>query len=169
MPYDPRTAFWFLVGFAFALWCLGPLAAVRAAASDAGLVQLESALHEDVNRFRQSQNLIPLQRRGDLDRVARAHSEDMVRRGYFAHESPEGSNWVDRLRAGGIQGFALAGENVGQTNRSMPNAEILEGWKASPVHRENLTARPYNATGIGIARAPDGTLFYTQVYLTFPR
>ena len=42
----------------------------------------------------------------------------------------------------------MAGENVGQTNRAEPNREILEGWKASPAHRENLVARPMNATGI---------------------
>ena len=34
---------------------------------------------------------------------------------------------------------------------------------------ENLIAPAFNATGVGIARRADGTLFYTQVYVTFPR
>jgi uncharacterized protein YkwD len=93
----------------------------------------------------------------------------MVARHFFSHESPEGHNCVDRLQRSGIEGFALAGENVGMTSRQDPNQEILHGWLTSPAHRENLTARPFNVTGIGIARAPDGRLLYTQLYLSFPR
>ena len=36
-------------------------------------------------------------------------------------------------------------------------------------HRRNLLSPPFNTTGIGIARAADGSLIYTQLYLTFPR
>jgi uncharacterized protein YkwD len=93
----------------------------------------------------------------------------MATRGYFSHDTPEGANPVDRIQAGGIADFALAGENVGMTSRTAPNAEIFHGWLASPDHYENLAAPAFNATGVGIARRADGTLFYTQVYVTFPR
>lgn len=169
MPRTPRQALWFLFGLWLSLVLLGPLLAPRAHAAEPGAPALEAALHEAVNAFRAGEGLIPLARRGDLDAVARAHSADMAARGYLAHRSPEGADWVDRLRAGGVDGFAMAGENVGLTSRAHPNAEILEGWKHSPVHRENLVARFYNATGIGVARAADGTLYYTQLYLSFPR
>ena len=65
--------------------------------------------------------------------------------------------------------MTLAGENVGLTNRPNPNREIVEGWIASPVHRANLLHPAFNATGVGVARAADGTLYYTQVFVTFPR
>jgi uncharacterized protein YkwD len=158
-----------VVGLWAALAVLGPLHAPGARASDAELLRLEAELHEAVNALRRELHLIPLERRAELDAVARAHSADMVARGYFSHETPEGLHWVDRLERAGVTGFTLAGENVGQTNRAEPNREILSGWQHSPVHRENLTARPYNATGTGIVRAPDGRLFYTQLYLSFPR
>jgi uncharacterized protein YkwD len=148
---------------------LGPLTAPWANAADPELARMEAALHRSVNRFRSEQRLIALSRDPALDAVARAHSEDMVARHFFAHESPDGHNCVDRLERFGVQGFSLAGENVGMTDRANPNQEILDGWLASPVHRENLTARPFNTTGIGIARAPDGTLLYTQLYVSFPR
>jgi uncharacterized protein YkwD len=160
---------WFVFGLWLALTLLGPLVAPWASAADPELARMEAALHRAVNQFRTEQRLISLTRDATLDAVARAHSEDMVVRGFFSHESPEGHNWVDRLQRSGIEGFALAGENVGKTNRAEPNRQILNGWIHSPDHRLNLTARPYNATGIGIARAPDGTLFYTQLYLSFPR
>ena len=54
---------------------------------------------------------------------------------------------------------------VNQEERS----EILVGWIASPVHRQNLYAPPWNATGIGVAQGADGSFYYTQLYLTYPR
>jgi uncharacterized protein YkwD len=169
VPRDFSSAGWFFFGLWLSLMLLGPLTAPWASAADPELVRMEAALHRSVNRFRSEQRLITLSRDPALDAVARAHSEDMVARHFFAHESPDGHNCVDRLERFGVQGFSLAGENVGMTNRPNPNQEILDGWLASPVHRENLTARPFNTTGIGIARAPDGTLLYTQLYVSFPR
>lgn len=169
MPRTLLDAAGFLAGFALSLTVLLPLGAPWAAAADPGVALLESRLHLAVNEFRREQHLVPLERRADLDAVARAHSEDMVRRAFFSHASPEGDTWVERLGSAGVSGFAMAGENVGQTSRADPNFEILEGWKLSPAHRENLVSRPMNATGVGIARAPDGRLFYTQLYLSFPR
>jgi len=169
VPRNFCSGSWFLFGLWLTLVLLGPLIAPWASAADPELVRLEAALHQSVNRFRSEQHLIVLTRDPALDTVARAHSEDMASRQFFSHQSPEGHNWVDRLQRFGIDGFSMAGENVGMTNRPNPNQEILQGWLASPAHRENLTARPFNATGIGIARAPDGTFFYTQLYLSFPR
>lgn len=169
----PRTPLQALI-FAAALWAtlalLTPM--VRAAepsASDAHLVSLESALYTAVNTVRRQQGLIPLQRDPAVDAVARAHSLDMVMRGYFAHETPEGLTPPDRLQRGGVTDITLAGENVGLTNRGDPNAEIVQGWLASPIHRQNLLAPMFNTTGIGVARAADGTLYYTQLYVTVPR
>lgn len=169
MPRTLSDAVGFVAGLWLATALLLPIGAPWASAEDPGLALLESRLHLAVNDFRREQHLIPLERRPDLDRVARAHSEDMARRGFFAHESPEGLDWVGRLQLAGVSGFRMAGENVGQTNRAEPNREIFEGWKQSPVHRENLMSRPMNATGVGIARAADGRLFYTQLYLHYPR
>jgi uncharacterized protein YkwD len=169
MPRTLGDAAGFLTGLWLALALLLPIGAPWAAAADPGLALLESRLHLAVNDFRREQHLIPLERRSDLDAVARAHSEDMVRRGFFAHASPEGDSWVERLALAQLTGFSMAGENVGQTGRAEPTREILEGWKQSPTHRENLMSRPMNATGVGIASAPDGRLFYTQLYLSVER
>jgi uncharacterized protein YkwD len=151
-----------------AIVLLLPLGAPWASAADPGLALLETRLAAGVNDFRHEQHLIALERRADLDAVARGTART-ARRGFFSHASPEGNTWVERLALAGVTGFTMAGENVGQTNRPDPNREILEGWKNSPAHRENLLSRPMNATCVGIARAPDGTLFYTQLYLSMER
>jgi len=168
MPRTPLQALVFLIALWATLTLLAPI--VRAAGgADAGLAPLEDALYDAVNQARLREGLIALRRDADVDRVARAHSRDMATRGYFAHETPEGLTPPDRLARGGVTGISLAGENVGLTSRGDPNREIVEGWLASPVHRRNLLAPMFNVTGIGIARAADGTLFYTQLYVTVPR
>jgi uncharacterized protein YkwD len=169
MPRTPRHAFWLLLGMWAWLALVGPLGARWAFAEDPQLARLEQQLHGAVNEFRRAHRLIALERRADLDAVARAHSEDMVRRAFFAHENPDGELWHQRADRAQIRGYTMAGENVAQTNAPDPNRAVLSGWENSPDHRRNLEFRAFNATGVGIARAPDGRLFYTQLYLTFPR
>ncbi len=147
---------------------LSPLL-VSAAASDSTLERLEQHLFAEVNRVRAQHHLIPLARRSDLDRVAAAHSEDMAQRGYFSHESPEGANPVDRIQAAGIGDMTLAAENLGLTRDSDPTLAIVQGWLNSPDHRRNLLAPAMNSTGVGIIRAKDGSLLYTQLYMSIPR
>ena len=169
MPRTPRNALLLLAGFWLALLVLEPLLAPWAWAEDPELSRLELQLQLDVNRFRAEHHLVALERRADLDAVARAHSEDMVKRGFFAHENPDSEVWWQRMDRAGVRGYTLAGENVAVTNEADPHNAVFVGWQNSPAHRENLLARPFNATGIGIARHPDGRLFYTQLYVTFPR
>lgn len=176
MPRTLGQAAGFVLGFWLAL-ALSPLArgegfggeGLGVEGLDAELARLEATLLEEVNAARARHHLIPLQRSPEADHVARAHARDMARRGYLSHDAPEGSNPVDRLEGGGISGFSLAAENIGRTDRRDPNREILEGWLGSPVHRRNLLSAPFNTTGLGIARASDGALVYTQLYLTYPR
>jgi len=167
MPRDLVQGTAFVLGFWIAL-LLSPFT-TWADAGEAALAAREAELHRAVNAERAGRHLIALRRRADLDAVTRAHSADMARRSYLSHVSPEGENPVDRLEQAGVSGFSLAGENAGLTSKADPSREILAGWLASPVHRENLHAPPWNATGIGIAQAPDGTLYFTQLYVTYPR
>ena len=168
MPTTFVRAAAFLLGFWLALSLLQPLAA-HADARDDDLRLLEDGVYSAINATRIQQNRLALERLPALDAVAREHSADMAVRHYLAHETPEGLNPVDRIERGGVNGMTLAGENVGLTNRANPNREIVEGWIASPVHRANLLHPAFNATGVGVARAADGTLYYTQVFVTFPR
>lgn len=169
MPRTLIQAFAFLLGFWIAL-AVSPLTIEVAHADDGGpFSKLEAQLLTEINAVRAQHHLIPLRRSADLDAVARGHSQDMARRNYLSHHSPEGSNPVDRIMHSGISGFSLAAENLGKTNRGEPNREIVQSWLASPDHRRNLLTPPFNTTGIGIVRAADGALIYTQVYVTYPQ
>jgi uncharacterized protein YkwD len=159
----------FVTGFAIALW-LSPFGSRISRAEEPSAPQIEAALHAAVNEVRARHRLIPLERAGALDAVARAHSDDMARRQFLAHVTPEGANPLDRLERAGIAGFTLAAENLGKTDRLYaPSQEIVTAWLGSPVHRENLLAPHFNTTGIGVTRASDGSLLVTQLYVTYPR
>lgn len=161
----------FLLGFgiAFLFWPMTLQIARADTAGGAPFAELEAWLFDEVNAVRARHHLIPLRRLPELDFVAREHSVDMARRNYLSHHSPEGANPVDRITRGGVDGFTLAAENLGKTNRRDPNREIIQSWLASPEHRRNLLSPPFNTTGIGIARAADGSLLFTQIYVTYPR
>lgn len=170
MPRTPIQGIAFLLGFAIALW-LSPfgVAAAHGEEREPLWSQAEARLHAAVNTERARAHLVPLERNRELDAVARAHSGDMARRGYLAHVNPEGLNPVERIQAAGIDHFTLLAENAGLTDRNDPATEILRGWIASPQHRDNLYAPPFNTTGLGIARAKNGTWYVTQLYATVPR
>jgi len=169
MPRTIVQAVAFLIGFAIAIW-LSPFSGSAAETSTdrAPYAVLEAELHAEVLAVRGKNHMIPLLRRTDLDAVARNHAADMAARRYLDHISPEGDNPVDRFRRAKILGFTLAAENIGLTSRPNPTREIVDGGIASPSQRTNLDTPPFNATGIGVARARDGSFVYTQVYATFP-
>ena len=169
MPRTPAQAIGFLLGFWLA-FALSPLLVKTAAGGEpASLTPLEEQLHAEINRIRSERHLIRLERRSDLDRVALAHSEDMARRGYFSHLSPEGASPLNRLQDAGIAGMHLAAENLGKTTDADPSLRIVEHWLNSATHRHNLHAPAFNFTGIGITRDANGALLYTQVYVSVPR
>jgi uncharacterized protein YkwD len=93
--------------------------------------------------------------------VARAHSKDMCKRGYFEHRSPEGAAPWDRLRAGKVR-FSAAGENiaVGYTTA----AGVHRGWMNSPGHRNNRMNGSYTRTGLGMYNC-NGKPYWTEVFM----
>jgi uncharacterized protein YkwD len=160
----------FLFGLWIALVVLQPIGtSAQSTTTDGELAELESELHTAINDIRGQSGLLRLTRDPALDGVARGHARDMATRGYLAHETPEGLTPPDRLKRAGVTGISLAGENVGTTSRLDPNREIVTAWMQSPAHHENIIAPAFNETGIGIARAAGGSLYYTQLYVTKPR
>ena len=74
--------------------------------------EIERRAFELINDARQAKGLSPLSWDPELCWMARAHSEDMVRRQFFSHETPDGLQMTDRARTFGIPNFKLLGENI---------------------------------------------------------
>lgn len=90
-----------------------------------------------------------------LATAARAHSADMVDRGYFEHNSPDGTTPLDRAAAAGYPD--LGGENIAYGQRSA--AEVMNDWMNSPEHRSNILDCEYTTVGVGLDRRG---MYWTQ-------
>lgn len=114
----------------------------------------EVALFEQVNADRVRYGLGPLVWDQRLADVAAAHSADMYRQGYFAHDSADGRSPFDRIRAAEIS-YTIAGENLGLA----PTPEMAHrGLINSPGHRENILDPEFRQIGIGVVRGPYGLM-----------
>ena len=122
-----------------------PVAATRA--------QTAAAVVSVINRERARRDLARLRPRPSLERAAKRHARDMVRRSFFAHTSPDGTTMTDRLRAVGYISDDRAwtvGETLawGTGTRATP-AAVVDAWLASPPHRRVLLDEHYREIGIG--------------------
>jgi len=98
-----------------------------------------------------------------LIEVARDHSEDMARRGFFSHTNPDGEQPWDRMRRAGIS-FRTAGENIAYGYSSA--AAVHNGWMNSSGHRANILSGNYTHIGVGLFD-DGGTLYWTQVFARY--
>lgn len=103
----------------------------------------------------------------ELTRMARLHSESMARQNFFDHTNPQGENMTMRARACGVCGWSAIAENIAyNSGYDDPAAFAVERWLASPKHRANMLRDGFTHSGVGVARAADGRVFFTQVFVT---
>lgn len=119
---------------------------------------LEAQMLVLINRERAQRNLKPLKADLPLRDVARNHSIDMFRRGYFSHSTPEGKDPFDRIRKANIS-FMTAGENLALS----PNLKTAHtGLMESPGHKANILHRDFGRVGIGIIDGGSNGIMVTQ-------
>ncbi len=144
------------------------------------IAELEIQIHNLTNTERTKQGLSPLSWDAQLNIVARKHSEDMARRNYFNHTSPEGFGPADRCKQAGliIQGCA---ENIFQCTLAKADwykngvlayteyytqkeiaSLVVNSWMNSPGHRQNILAASWTSEGVGIGISSDGKVYITQ-------
>ena len=131
-------------------------AAARAPTSRTPVEDLELRVFELTNQRRTSSGLRRLRPDADLSLAARTHSEDMLRRRFFAHVNPDKLGPADRLRR--ISGATRpVGENIWMwTASTLPRPNVVAAravgdWMASRPHRENILRRRYTRLGVGAA------------------
>ena len=103
----------------------------------------ELSLLRAMNEVREAHGLPPLRRDRALERAARAHSRDMLRKGYFAHGQLERRVATFRLKGPKI------GENLAWAYGDHDAYAIVDAWLASRHHRSNLLRRGFRRVGIG--------------------
>lgn len=109
------------------------------------------ALH---NQIRKDHGLSGLCVHPKLQKAARAHSKDMIRRDYFSHNTKGRGGFEQRLQrfdytSEGYK-FYLVGENIAYGSGSYGEPDsIMRGWMNSDVHRHNILKKEFREVGIG--------------------
>jgi len=99
-----------------------------------------------LNVERAHANLPVMSLSAPLVQAATSHADDMARRGYFDHRSPEGIIHSGRIRAAGC-GARRMGETI--ANGQYTIESVLASWLASPAHRAILMDPKYAQIGLG--------------------
>ena len=143
------------------------------AESAAKIEELERKVHAGINEERaKNGGSLSLRWVDQLGMVARAHSDDMVKRGYFSHDTPEGLGPTDRIENAGYScwkdsHYGVA-ENIAieMTSRDLDQiaSAAVQSWMDSPGHRVNLLNQQYDRTGVGASFGK--WKGYNAVYLT---
>jgi len=129
------------------------------------LGEWEEKILASVNRIRAEHGIPPQVARSDLSGIARLHSEDMARRDYFAHASPEGHDLSHRVTGFNLDYLRLA-ENIGRNRgQEQPVEAAISGWMKSTAHRKNILDDDLTQCGVGIAMDERGMFYFTQIFL----
>lgn len=104
----------------------------------------DQSLVDAINGVRAAHGLGPVRLDPTLEQIAAAHTQDMLRRDYFAHGA-----FATRVHAAGARGPVL-GENLAWSwGAGSGPAEIVDLWLGSPEHRRNLLRPGFTRIGIG--------------------
>lgn len=130
-----------------------PCGAVGLGPDSVGIEQARALTLCLLNRERARRGLAALQPRAQLQLAAQRHSEDMVARRFFEHETPEGADPQRRMLAAGYPSDnAFTGENIAWATgpKGSPGA-IVDLWMHSPPHKRNILRPQFTEIGVGIA------------------
>ncbi len=116
------------------------------------LARVRTDLLARINALRRRAGAPRLSANYHLDVAAQRHAEDMLARSYFAHRSPDGTSVRERAPAAGYDWSAI-GENLAEGQRTLDQA--VDGWMASPGHRENILDHRFTESGVGLALGRD--------------
>lgn len=143
-----------------------PHRAVAATSNVAFAADDERRIFDLINSERQAQGLALLKFDAELSRVAREHSGEMATSNYLNHTNRAGQDAGARARENGIDWRSLA-ENIARNQGfEDPAAFAVERWMKSAKHRANISNGSYTHTGLGVARAADGTFYFTQLFMS---
>jgi uncharacterized protein YkwD len=111
------------------------------------------AILSQINTIRAQHGLKSLRFIRPLRQAAGLHSEEMGSRGYFAHESADGTTFWKRVgQYYGSNGYRYwsVGENLLWSSGTLTPEAAVSMWMNSPPHRKNLLDRHWRQVGLSV-------------------
>ncbi len=121
------------------------------------LPAVQATLIRDLNAQRRTNGLPALTASAALTTTAQSLACDNAARRTVVHTGSNGSTLKARLAAQGYR-YSNAAENAAA---GYPDAAtVAAGWMSSPGHRRNILSPPLREIGVGVAKGPDGLLYW---------
>jgi uncharacterized protein YkwD len=139
------------------LWVAASPAGASSQQPAASLSTLEQGVLADINTLRKQHGLAPLHLSASLSDAARQHSAEMAARGYFSHDSANGSSFDKRIARYypiGRSNFWSVGENLLWSSPNVDAPGALDMWWNSPEHRKNMLTARWREIGLSAVHVP---------------
>ncbi|HJV29028.1 MAG TPA: CAP domain-containing protein [Gaiellaceae bacterium] len=130
---------------------------------------LENGVLAEINALRRQHGLAPLRLNVRLRAAADAHSAAMANRGFFAHESADGTVFwkrVARFYPQGSNRYWSVGENLLWSSPDVDPAGALRMWLGSPPHRKNLLTTRWREIGLSAVHVTAGPGVFNNAPVT---
>jgi len=135
--------------------------------------EVEALIFNETNSARRRERRTPFIWDARAAAAARLHTEDMLRRRYFKHQSPDGRSVGDRLKRAGAKWTRCAENLYGQPTLSRFGEKEMRAfghaavgaWLKSKGHRQNVLAPTLARLGVGVV-SNDGNVIAVQVFFT---
>ena len=130
------------------------------------MARAERSAFDLINQNRLKKGLRPLIWSNELAAVARLHSQNMAEFKFFSHRGLDNKLVSDRADTLGLGKWKAIGENIA-FNRGFndPVGKTVELWLDSPTHKLNMFDPNWRESAVGVAKAEDGSYYFTQVFL----
>jgi uncharacterized protein YkwD len=142
---------------AFGLWVVASPAGATADRPAAALSSLEQGVLADINALRREHGLAPLRVSSRLSPAAKQHSSEMAARGYYSHDSANGSSFdrrIARYYPMGDSRYWSVGENLLWSSPDVDAGGALDMWWNSPEHRKNMLTARWREIGLSAVHVP---------------
>ncbi len=103
--------------------------------------------YNQINQKRMENGLPKLRINPALSEAALAKAQDMLNRQYWSHQSPQGVQPWDFIKASGYE-YGVAGENLARDFNL--TSDMVNAWMDSKTHRDNILHPRYVDTGIAV-------------------
>ncbi|OGY89837.1 MAG: hypothetical protein A2927_01190 [Candidatus Komeilibacteria bacterium RIFCSPLOWO2_01_FULL_45_10] len=119
------------------------------------------------NQSRADFNLAPLYQNFQLTQAAKNKANDLIKKNYFSHNSPDGKTFSQWVKEVDYQ-YAIVGENLAMGFSS--SEAVVKAWLKSAQHRQNILNPRYNQIGIYVKKGKleDQNTFVVVQYFGAP-
>ena len=133
---------------------IGPCANATLQPTASNIALIRAATSCLINQERAKAGLGALNDNAQLQSAADGHSSDMVLNNYFAHTSPSGSTFDQRIFSSGYvsdQAAYTIGENIAFATGDLATpASVVNMWMNSPEHKANILTADFRDSGMGV-------------------